>query len=97
MSKWLLQHKPKYMISSQDLRRELEFDSIEEFIDIEGQNTAQCMPLHDDDICWEIDQIPTEDNERLTRWKNWREVAKFIRQEYVFDEVPDYIYIHVWW
>lgn len=97
MSKWLLQHKPQYMISSQDLRRDLNFDSIDEFVDVEGQNTVQCMPLHDDDICWEIEQIPAEEVAQLARWKNWREVAKFIRQEYVFDEVPDYVYIHVWW
>lgn len=96
------------LVDAIDLRNALGFDSLREFIDVEGQNTCVYMPIEDDEIEYEISEAEAyaqeeeEEGEsfaesRVRQLKNWRKAAEYIRENY---EVPDdmkTVYVRVWW
>lgn len=93
------------LVDGIDLRNALGFDSLRDFIDVEGQNTCVYMPIEDDEIEYEISEAeayaqevddPFAEN-YARRLKNWRKVAEYIRENY---EVPDdmkTVFVRVWW
>ena len=93
------------LVDGIDLRDALGFDYLRDFIEVEGQNTCVEMPIEDDEIEYEISEAETyaqEDGDPFAenyarQLKNWRKVAKYIRENY---EVPDdmkTVFVRVWW
>lgn len=93
------------LVDGIDLRNALDFDSLRDFIDVEGQNTCVEMPIEDDEIEYEISEAEAWAQEAgdpfaenyVRQLKNWRKVAEYIRENY---EVPDdmkTVFVRVWW
>lgn len=93
------------LVDGISLRNALGFDSLRDFIDVEGQNTCVKMPIEDDEIEYEISEAETYAQEEgdpfaencARQLKNWRKVAEYIRENY---EVPDgmkTVFVRVWW
>lgn len=93
------------LVDGIDLRNALGFDSLRDFIDIEGQNTCVYMSIEDDEIEYEISEAEAYAQEkgepfaegRVRQLKNWRKVAEYIRENY---EVPDdmkTVFVRIWW
>lgn len=93
------------LVDGIDLREALDFNSLRDFVDVEGQNTCVEMPIKDDEIEYEISAAEAYAQEEgdpfaencARRLKNWRKVAEHIRENY---EVPDdmkTVFVRVWW
>lgn len=87
------------------LRNALGFDSLREFIDVEGQNTCVYMPIKDDEIEYEISEAEAYAQEEgdpfaenyVRQLKNWRKVAEYIRENYEVPDDMETVFVRVWW
>ena len=93
------------LVDGTELRAALGFESLREFVEINGQNTCVEMPLEDDEIAYEISEAESEaeaiDDEWfevcVLRLKNWRRVAEYIRENYEIPEGTKTVFVWVWW
>ena len=93
------------LVDGIDLRNALGFDSLRDFIDVEGQNTCVEMSIEDDEIEYEISEAEAYAQEEedsfaencARQLKNWRKAAEYIRENYeVLDDMKT-VYVRVWW
>lgn len=93
------------LVDGIDLRNALGFDSLRDFIDVEGQNTCVEMPIEDDEIEYEISEAEAYAQEEgdpfaenySRQLKNWRKVAEYIRESYEVSDDIKTIFVRVWW
>lgn len=93
------------LVDGIDLRDTLGFDSLRDFIDVEGQNTCVEMPLEDEEIEYEISEAEAWAQEAgdpfaenyVCQLKNWRKVAEYIRENYEVSDDMKTVFVRVWW
>jgi hypothetical protein len=93
------------LVDGIDLRNALGFDSLQDFIDVEGQNTCVEMPIEDDEIEYEISEAEAYTQEEEDPWaetyasrlKNWRKAAEYIRENYEVSDGMKTVFVRVWW
>jgi hypothetical protein len=93
------------LVDGIDLRSALGFDSLRDFIDVEGQNTCVEMYIEDDEIEYEISEAeawaqkkgaPFAEN-YARQLKNWRKVVEYIRENYEVSDDMKTVFVRVWW
>jgi hypothetical protein len=93
------------LVDGIDLRNALGFDSLRDFIDVEGQNTCVEMSIEDDEIEYEISEAeawaqkegdPFAEN-YARQLKNWRKVVEYIRENYEVSDDMKTVFVRVWW
>ena len=91
------------LVDGIQLRTALGFESLREFVEVNGQDTCVEMPLEDDEIAYEISEAESEVEaddwleSYVLRLKNWRRVAEYIRENYEVPEGTKTVYVRVWW
>lgn len=91
------------LVDGIQLRTALGFESLREFVEVNGQDTCVEMPLEDDEIAYEISEAESEVEADdwlescALRLKNWRRVAEYIRENYEVPEGTKTVYVRVWW
>ena len=91
------------LVDGIQLRTALGFESLREFVEVNGQDTCVEMPLEDDEIAYEISEAESEIEADdwlescVLRLKNWRRVAEYIRENYEVPEGTKTVYVRVWW
>jgi hypothetical protein len=93
------------LVDAIDLREDLGFKSISEFVEVVGQDTCVEMPLEDDEIAYEISEAEDYALKEgdlwaetcVSRLTNWRKVAGYIRENYEVSDDMKTVFVRVWW
>lgn len=97
------------LVDATDIRDALSFQSIDDFIYTQYQNSCEEMPLTDENINNDIVEAlntlyQTNDTEQskyikmyLRRMLNWKKAAKYIRENYDIPEDLSTIFVRIWW